>query len=97
MLSPFGQGSGLIVHSRQPYNAEPPPDRLRASFIMPNEAFYVRSHGPIPKLDAATHRLRIGGMWRPRSTSRCRICNTVSRRVGRTRWCPLSLLGLRTD
>ncbi len=57
----FGQGSDLIVHSRLPFNAEPKPELLRASFITPREAFYVRCHGAIPALDADTHRLRVGG------------------------------------
>ncbi len=41
--------AGLIVHSRHPYNAEPPLDRLRAAFITPQPIFYVRSHGAIPR------------------------------------------------
>jgi len=52
----------LIVHSRAPYNAEPPLPRLRASFITDRTTFYVRSHGTIPVLDAATHRLRVDGL-----------------------------------
>ena len=56
-----GAPSGLIVHSEHPFNAEPPLDRLRADFITPRGAFYVRSHGDIPTLDADTHRLRIDG------------------------------------
>ncbi len=43
----------LIIHSREPLNAEPPLDRLRAAFITPEPDFYVRSHGEIPNLDAA--------------------------------------------
>jgi sulfite oxidase len=51
----------LIVHSRKPYNAEPPLDRLRASFITAQSDFYIRSHGNIPELQESTHRLRVGG------------------------------------
>jgi len=56
------ENDALIVHSQEPFNAEPPTDRLRAAFITPQHHFYVRSHGAIPVLDAAGHRLRIGGM-----------------------------------
>lgn len=51
----------LIVHSPAPLNAEPPLDRLRASFVTGQPDFYVRTHGEIPTLDAASHRLRVGG------------------------------------
>jgi sulfite oxidase len=55
------QNPDLIVHSRAPYNAEPPLPSLGASFITGRDAFYVRSHGTIPALDTATHRLRVEG------------------------------------
>ena len=51
----------MIVHSEQPYNAEPPLGRLRASFMTAQADFYVRSHGNIPPLDENTHRLRVAG------------------------------------
>ena len=51
----------LIVHSKTPYNAEPPLDRLRASELTAQADFYVRSHGKIPRLTEATHRLRVDG------------------------------------
>lgn len=47
----------LTVHSKQPYNAEPPIDQLRGHFLTPPAGFYVRSHGEIPLLDPASHRL----------------------------------------
>ena len=50
-----------IVHSQVPYNAEPGLARLRASAITAQADFYVRSHGTIPTLTAAGHRLRGGG------------------------------------
>jgi len=55
------ENPGLIAYSQQPFNAEPPADQLRASFITPRRRFYVRSHGDIPQLDPASHRLRVGG------------------------------------
>ncbi len=51
----------MIVHSRDPTNAETPPDRLRASFITDARDFYVRSHGDVPRLAETTHVLRVGG------------------------------------
>ncbi len=51
----------LLVRSAHPYNAETPPDRLLASSLTAQADFYVRSHGDIPRLDPATHRLRVGG------------------------------------
>ncbi|OYV33676.1 MAG: molybdopterin oxidoreductase [Rhodospirillales bacterium 20-64-7] len=54
----------LIVHSKNPLNAEPRLDRLRAGFITAQRDFYVRSHGNIPHLEEATHRLRVAGRVR---------------------------------
>ena len=51
----------LIVHSKLPYNAEPPTEQLRASFVTPSDGFYVRSHGDIPLLEAGSHRLQVMG------------------------------------
>ncbi|SDM30823.1 sulfite dehydrogenase (cytochrome) subunit SorA apoprotein [Methylobacterium phyllostachyos] len=51
----------LIVHGRAPYNAEPPLDRLRASWRTAAADFYVRSHGDLPAIDAEAYRLEVGG------------------------------------
>ncbi|MCE4226567.1 molybdopterin-dependent oxidoreductase [Methylobacterium sp. C25] len=51
----------LIVHGDQPYNAEPPLGRLRASYRTSAENFYVRSHGDLPDLDLETWRIAIFG------------------------------------
>ena len=61
MFSLFHAKPDLIVHSEQPLNAEPPLARLRAAHVTPQRDFYVRTHGEIPSLDAAAHRLRVGG------------------------------------
>lgn len=52
----------LIVHPGEPLNAEPELADLVASRITPLEHFYVRTHGPIPKLDAAQVRLTVDGL-----------------------------------
>ena len=61
MFNPLHAKPKLIVHSTQPYNAEPPLDRLRANLVTARPDFYVRSHGTIPALDEARHRLRVTG------------------------------------
>jgi sulfite oxidase len=55
------EASELIVRSREPLNAEPPLSLLAKSWLTPQELFFIRTHGDVPDLDAATHRLRIGG------------------------------------
>jgi sulfite oxidase len=50
----------LIIRSIRPPDFETPVSLLN-TFITPNDAFYVRSHIPIPQVDAATWALKIGG------------------------------------
>ncbi len=52
----------LIVHSEHPFNAEPPLGALCASLLTPQSRLYVRSHGDVPALDEARHRLRVDGL-----------------------------------
>lgn len=54
--------TGLIVHTDTPFNAETPLDQLRNSFTTSQADFYVRSHGPIPKLSADTYKLTVRGL-----------------------------------
>ncbi|AWB25707.1 molybdopterin oxidoreductase [Methylobacterium currus] len=51
----------LIVHEEEPYNAEPPLARLRASYRTTADDFYVRSHGDLPEINADGYRLRLDG------------------------------------
>src|SRR5262245_10885362 len=55
----FGKDK-LIVRSMRPPDFETPV-ALLDSFITPNELFYVRSHMPVPQVDASTWALKIGG------------------------------------
>ncbi len=64
MLNPSCSKSELIVHPRQPFNAEPPLDRLRRDLVTSQKDFYARSHGSIPRLDEASHRFRVEGLVR---------------------------------
>jgi len=50
----------LIIRSIRPPDFETPVSLLN-TFITPNDVFYVRSHIPIPQVDAATWALKIGG------------------------------------
>ncbi|MBW0105736.1 sulfite oxidase [Pseudonocardia sp. KRD-291] len=51
----------MLVHEREPYNAEPPRGALTDA-LTPIEAFYGRNHGPFPDVDRTAWRLRVRGM-----------------------------------
>jgi sulfite oxidase len=52
----------VIVHSRDPLNAETPRAELAASPLTPAERFYVRNHGITPSIDAHDWRVGIDGL-----------------------------------
>jgi sulfite oxidase len=52
----------MVVHETDPYNAEPPPAALAGQVFTPLDTFYGRNHGPIPRADAASWRLRVDGL-----------------------------------
>jgi DMSO/TMAO reductase YedYZ molybdopterin-dependent catalytic subunit len=54
--------AGLIVHRAHPLNGETSIPALLGGVVMPNARFYVRNHFHIPRLDAATFRLALGGL-----------------------------------
>ncbi len=64
IVKPCHAKSRLIVHSEQPFNAEPPLDRLRGALVTSRQDFYVRSHGNTPRLDENTHRFHVRGRVR---------------------------------
>lgn len=53
---------GLIVHSSEPFNAEPTLARLRSSPLTAPDDFYVRSHGNTPTIDPGTFALSVEGL-----------------------------------
>ena len=53
--------SDFIYYEKEPLNGAPPPFLARGEFITPFELFYIRCHGDIPELDAASYRLRLQG------------------------------------
>jgi sulfite oxidase len=52
----------LIVRQKSPLNAEPRLADLAQSWITPTPEFYVRNHGSIPTIAAATYRLKVEGL-----------------------------------
>ena len=53
--------SSLILRTEAPLNAEPPLHLLADSAVTPLSAFFVRTHGTIPRLDGERHRVRVSG------------------------------------
>ncbi|HEY2410713.1 MAG TPA: sulfite oxidase [Pirellulaceae bacterium] len=58
----FAAEADLIVRSQDPYNAEPRLLALVADQITPVKHFYVRNHGPIPRVEAKDFKLTVDGM-----------------------------------
>ena len=52
----------MIVRSRLPYNAEPPPSVLASSEITAVDAFYARNHGPFPDIPTGEWQLTVDGL-----------------------------------
>jgi sulfite oxidase len=61
-MAPHGKRNDLIVHGDAPFNAESPRAALAAGPLTATDAFYVRNHGPVPEIDPAGWRLRVGGL-----------------------------------
>jgi sulfite oxidase len=57
----YGKRDDLIVHERDPFNAETDLAALAESPLTATDAFYVRNHGPVPQIDADAWRLRVHG------------------------------------
>jgi DMSO/TMAO reductase YedYZ molybdopterin-dependent catalytic subunit len=53
--------AGLVVHPGESLNCETPPGGLGGE-VTPTERFFRRSHFPLPVLDPARWRLRVGGL-----------------------------------
>src|SRR5947209_18039085 len=58
--TPAASFPGVIMRQHSPDNLEFPFASLDG-FIVPNNRFYVRSHFPVPTIEAKTWRLRIEG------------------------------------
>jgi sulfite oxidase len=57
-----GKRADLIVHEQDPFNAETGLAALAEGPLTATDAFYVRGHGSVPKLDPAAWRLRVHGL-----------------------------------
>ena len=49
----------LVVHNERPCNAEVPPQLQMASYLTPDEIWFVRHHHPVPRIDAESYQLRV--------------------------------------
>jgi sulfite oxidase len=59
--TPFGKHPDLLVRQQDPFNAGPPQQHIRRSFLTPKELFFVRNHGAVPEVDLFSYRLTVGG------------------------------------
>ena len=57
----FGKRDDLVVHQREPFNAETGLQSLTDP-VTPTDAFYVRGHGAVPEIDPEDWRLRVHGL-----------------------------------
>ena len=57
-----GAQPDLITRKSDPFNAEPPLDRLVESWVTPTRHFFVRGHAPTPEIDPARYELRVEGL-----------------------------------
>ena len=53
--------SSLILRTAVPLNAEAPLPLLVGARVTPLSAFFIRTHGNVPRLDADSHRLEVTG------------------------------------
>lgn len=56
-----GRLGALRIVSAKPFNAETPLVLLAASYLTPNDLFFVRNHLPVPTVDPRSYRLHISG------------------------------------
>src|SRR5436309_1208420 len=60
----YGKHPETLVRQEEPLNAGPPPHLLLSSAVTPVDLFFVRNHGSVPEVDAATYRLTVEGRVR---------------------------------
>jgi sulfite oxidase len=56
------QGKELLVRSAEPLNAEPALAALVEAEVTPVKHFYIRNHGPTPKLEVRDFKVRVEGL-----------------------------------
>jgi sulfite oxidase len=57
----YGKRDDFVVHEQEPFNAETARGSL-GDAVTATDAFYVRSHGPVPEVDGDGWRLRVHGL-----------------------------------
>ncbi len=57
-----GKRADMVVHERDPFNAETPRYALAEGDVTALDAFYVRNHGRVPELDESDWRLCVDGL-----------------------------------
>ena len=83
----WGKRDDMLVHEEEPYNAEPPPHALAGELVTAVDTFYVRDHGPIPRIDPTAWRLRVDGLVTGRSSCPWPTCAPSSPSTGCSRRC----------
>jgi sulfite oxidase len=58
----WGKRDDMVVHDREPFNAEPPPAALAGRPVTSVDVFFSRNHAPIPDAHPATWLLRVDGL-----------------------------------
>ena len=64
----WGKRDDMIVHTFEPYNAEPPRGALARRDITTVDTFYSRNHAPVPSIQTAGWAPRVDGMVERRAT-----------------------------
>src|SRR5437763_10627316 len=61
-MSRYGKRPDLVVHEREPFNAETGPAALAESPLTATDAFYVRGHAAVPQIVPETWRVHVHGV-----------------------------------
>ena len=55
------QHPGMRVHQTKPLNVGAPLELIRQAFVTPQDGFFVRNHGTVPRVNAHRYRLSVTG------------------------------------
>ena len=83
----YGKRADLIVHEREPFNAETGLAALAEGPLTATDAFYVRGHGAVPEIDPAAWHLRVHGAVERELELRSPRCARRSASAPRPRRC----------
>jgi len=61
-MSRYGKRPDLVVHEREPFNAETGPAALAESPVTATDAFYVRGHAAVPEIVPEAWRVHVHGV-----------------------------------